>query len=135
MFADEISERVLEFPQMFGQETKFLAQGKNRNSLKTEYAKNRVYSLFHDVGADYLYGFLFHDSFQFQQSALKNDPIWWNGTQWKSAGLREIAIWNQSLVSELIVLHSRHANPVDDGSTIRKNVSMMIIACLLYVAK
>jgi hypothetical protein len=117
-FADEICDRIIEFPQMFGQDAKVLARGKMRNSLKSEYSKDRVYSLFHDASANFLYGFLFHETFQFEQSALKNDPIWWNGTQWNSVGLREIAIWNQSLVSELIVLHSRHSNPVDDGSKI-----------------
>ena len=114
---DTLSDQIVEFPQMLGQDAKELAKSFKLDRLEnqllhTESARQRARALLSE-GVDYLYGMLFAFSFSFGP-AVAAPP----GKELHTANRTNDEVFS-------IALHSRHTAYQDDGGNVQKELSCL----------
>lgn len=116
--ADSTPSKLVNFPQMLGQDAWILQSERKRiKLLSSQEAKRRAELLFR-AGTDYLYGLLFFDCFAFQSSVsvpFIADFDMRNRT--RDTLHNHVAPAN---INTTIVVHSRHSKINDDGSSIKR---------------
>lgn len=116
---------LVNYAPMLGQDAALLQhEGKRRYLLSTLKARNRAKQLL-ALGADYLYGLVFDDCFQFRTSVLPEQASPFSLTNDHMDVATAMENYEGRNVPIMIALHSRHSKPSDDGSKIKREIKCL----------
>jgi hypothetical protein len=121
--ADSIPARLVDFPQMLGQDASILSHKQQREELLSSTEAQLRAKVLVGAGADFLYGLMFFESFAFQPQV--SVPVDFARSRNSTDTMRENiskGIDGVGAGGINVVVHSRHSDKSDDGSSIKREV-------------